>query len=210
MTTRVRIVAKLATTVIVQTIGAGLVGSSTSAFFEDEEVAVSYEQAGNIMLAGLALQIFAWVVFIAFLLVAIVRAHTQQHLQGVRYKPMRWMLWVILFSAIMLIWRACFRCAEAALGKSAPFPRGTVERLETRRLTYAPGYLNGAATNEPMFAGFEYIPVILAAGLWSIVPPRRFIEDQLPGSAQRARDAEMEKPKLTHAPSEESDASTRV
>jgi hypothetical protein len=43
--------------VLVQTVGAGLVGASTSAFFEDEAVAVSYEQAGNIMIAGLALQV---------------------------------------------------------------------------------------------------------------------------------------------------------
>jgi len=43
--------------VLVQSIGAGLVGASTSAFFEDGDVAVSYEQAGNIMLAGLALQV---------------------------------------------------------------------------------------------------------------------------------------------------------
>lgn len=43
--------------VLVQSVGAGLVGASTSAFFEDEAVAVSYEQAGNIMLAGLALQV---------------------------------------------------------------------------------------------------------------------------------------------------------
>ena len=43
--------------VLVQTVGAGLVGASTSAFFEDGDVAVSYEQAGNIMIAGLALQV---------------------------------------------------------------------------------------------------------------------------------------------------------
>lgn len=43
--------------VLVQTVGAGLVGASTSAFFEDGSVAVSYEQAGNIMIAGLALQV---------------------------------------------------------------------------------------------------------------------------------------------------------
>jgi len=47
--------------VLVQTVGAGLVGASTSAFFEDEAVAVSYEQAGNIMIAGLALQVRAHV-----------------------------------------------------------------------------------------------------------------------------------------------------
>lgn len=72
------------------------------------------------------------------------------------------------------------------------------------------GYLNGPATNEPMFACFEFVPVILAAGLWSIVPPSAFIEDKLPGSEKRAQQLESEKPKLVHAPSEESDASTRV
>jgi hypothetical protein len=48
---------ELTSLVLVQSVGAGLVGASTSAFFEDEAVAVSYEQAGNIMLAGLALQV---------------------------------------------------------------------------------------------------------------------------------------------------------
>lgn len=32
-------------------------GVSTSAFFNDREVAVSYEKAGNIMISGLALQV---------------------------------------------------------------------------------------------------------------------------------------------------------
>jgi len=85
------------------------------------------------MLAGLALQvspsslrlsvtdvkIFAWVVFIAFLLVAMVRAYRFDNLKSKRYDPMRWMLWAILFSALMLIWRAIFRCTEAATGKSS-------------------------------------------------------------------------------------------
>lgn len=191
--------------VIVQSIGAGLVGVSTSAFFEDEPVAVSYEKAGHIMQAGLALQvsmllfsvqdgdanphqIFAWVVFIAFLIVAMFRAYRQPHLQSKRYDTMRYMLWVILFSSLMLIWRAAFRCAEAALG-----------------------YLNGPATNEPMFACFEFVPVILAVGLWSIIPPSRYIEDKLPGSQKRAEAVAVEeKPKLVPTASEDSDASTIV
>jgi hypothetical protein len=119
--------------VVVQSIGAALVGESTSAFFEDEAVAVSYEQAGSIMIAGLALQvsphirssidraddkIFAWVVLISFLLIAMFRAYHFENLKSRRYDPMRWMLWAILFSAIMLLWRAAFRCAESASGES--------------------------------------------------------------------------------------------
>jgi hypothetical protein len=63
-------------------------------------------------------QIFAWVVFIGFLFIAMVRAYRFPTLKSKRYDPMRWMLWAILFSALMLTWRACFRCAEAATGRS--------------------------------------------------------------------------------------------
>jgi hypothetical protein len=180
-------------------------------------VAVSYEQAGNIMLAGLALQvscstsriafarpdgqIFAWVVFILFLLIAMVRAYRFPSLQSKRYDPMRWMLWATLFSALMLIWRACFRCAEAATGES-PCSILSTSANEI-------GYLNGPATNEPMFACFEYLPVILAVGLWSIVPPSRFIEDKLPGSVARAEEMK-EEPKLAAVSSDETEAARRV
>jgi hypothetical protein len=60
-----------------------------------------------------------------------------------------------------------------------------------------------------MFACFEYLPVILAIGFWSIVPPSRFIEDKLPGSKARARELEIE-PKLTPVTSDETDVSQRV
>jgi hypothetical protein len=73
------------------------------------------------------------------------------------------------------------------------------------------GYLNGPATNEPMFACFEYLPVILAVGLWSIIPPSRFIEDKLPGSEARARRNELEvEPKLEAVRSDETEVSSRV
>lgn len=75
------------------------------------------------------------------------------------------------------------------------------------------GYLNGPATNEPMFACFEYLPVILAVGLWSIVPPSRFIEDKLPGSEARARRNELEneqEPKLQAVRSDETEVSSNV
>jgi hypothetical protein len=64
-----------------------------------------------------------------------------------------------------------------------------------------------------MFACFEYLPVILAIGFWSIVPPSRFVEDQLPGSEARARRNELEtesEPKLAAVRSDETEASSRV
>jgi hypothetical protein len=71
------------------------------------------------------------------------------------------------------------------------------------------GYLNGPATNEPMFAAFEYLPVILAVGLWSAVPPSRFIEDKLPGSESRAA-RKGEEPKLEAVHSDNTESSSRV
>ena len=143
--------------------------------------------------------------FIAFLIVAMVRAYRFQNLKSKRYDPMRWMLWATLFSALMLIWRAAFRCTESATGES---PLTNSSRKDE---TDATGYLNGPATNEPMFACFEYLPVILAVGLWSIVPPSRFIEDKLPGSAARARRNELEsEPKLQAVRSDETETSSRV
>jgi hypothetical protein len=83
--------------------------------------------------------------------------------------------------------------------------------LPRRGYTDATGYLNGPATNEPMFACFEYLPVILAVGLWSIIPPSRFIEDKLPGSEARARRNELEvEPKLEAVRSDETEVSSRV
>jgi hypothetical protein len=66
-----------------------------------------------------------------------------------------------------------------------------------------------------MFACFEFLPVILAVGLWSIVPPSRFIEDKLPGWEKRAErlraEGEEAKPKLMPISSEESaDPSLKV
>jgi hypothetical protein len=80
------------------------------------------------------IQIFAWVVFISFLIVAMIRAYRFPNLKSRRYDPMRWMLWATLFSALMLIWRAAFRCAESATGQSPPTTY-RVEDILTRQAT---------------------------------------------------------------------------
>jgi hypothetical protein len=61
-----------------------------------------------------------------------------------------------------------------------------------------------------MFACFEYLPVILAVGLWSIVPPSRFIEDKLPGGKARAQRLESENEQKLEAVRSDETASTIV
>ena len=69
--------------------------------------------------------------FIAFLGVAIWRANRPSgkhaHLSERRYDPLRWYLWVVLVACILILWRACFRLAEAITGESAS--RETYKRL---------------------------------------------------------------------------------
>lgn len=81
------------------------------------------ELGQNVLRAGLALQVVSWVIFIAFLAVAIVRANRtvkRPHLAERRYDPLRWYLWVVLVSSLLVLWRACYRLAEAITGKSTP------------------------------------------------------------------------------------------
>lgn len=77
----------------------------------------------NVLRAGLALQVASWVIFIAFLAVAIYRSYSttspkRSHLSERRYDPLRWYLLVVLVSCIFILWRACYRLAEAITGKS--------------------------------------------------------------------------------------------
>lgn len=76
----------------------------------------------NVLKAGLALQVASWVIFITFLVVAIQRAYShstaRQHLREKRYDPLRWYLLTVLLACIFILWRACYRLAEAITGMS--------------------------------------------------------------------------------------------
>ena len=98
-----------------------MVGYTTSSFFNDEETFIQYEQANSILIAGLSLQVFTWVVFILFVLVSTYRAYTLPQFKGnAWYDNMRYMLWTSFFAAVLLLWRACYRLAEVVLGMSRP------------------------------------------------------------------------------------------
>lgn len=105
---------------IVQVAGGTLFGMSQSGNSDGSGSDLDPELGQNVLRAGLALQVFAWVVFLAFLAVAIFRSYSTSrnpHLADTRYDPLRWYLLIVLASVLFILWRACFRLAEAITGE---------------------------------------------------------------------------------------------
>lgn len=105
---------------IVQIAGGTLFGISQSGDPREGGPNINPQLGQNVLRAGLALQVASWVIFIGFLGVAIWRAHKtgrNSHLADRRYDPLRWYLWVVLVACVVILWRACYRLAEAITGK---------------------------------------------------------------------------------------------
>lgn len=105
---------------IVQIAGGTLFGISQSGDPREGGSDIDPQLGQNVLRAGLALQVASWVIFIAFLGVAIWRTYKtgrNPHLADRRYDPLRWYLWVVLVACIVILWRACYRLAEAITGK---------------------------------------------------------------------------------------------
>ena len=101
-------------------------------------------------------QIVAWVIFIAFLLVAVYRSYQYSkypHLSDSSYNAMRYLLWTLTAVTLLIFWRACYRTAESATG-----------------------YIGGALSREDLFGTNDFLPVALAVIIFTIAPPFRFTE----------------------------------
>lgn len=107
------------TPVIVQAAGAALVGRAASSEYQgNSDSPLTYAQANNVLIAGLALQVGTWVIFLIFLLVAMYRAFTFESLKSPVYRRMKSMLWVILGTTLLILMRACYRLSESIYGES--------------------------------------------------------------------------------------------
>ncbi|WWD16082.1 hypothetical protein CI109_100507 [Kwoniella shandongensis] len=143
-------------TTILQIIGAALIGSSESARVQGKESFVTPEQANDILLAGLAIQCFSFLCFLAVLIIAISRTYRQRTTLQVgnedQYRDLKKLLWVILITSLLILLRTSFRLAETAQG-----------------------FFGYASTHESLFGTLEYLPVILALTVWAIAPPSKFL-----------------------------------
>lgn len=114
---------------IVQIAGGTLFGISQSGDPSEGDSNINPELGQNVLKAGLALQVASWIIFIAFLGVAIWRANRtsrNRHLAERRYDPLRWYLWVVLVACVLIFWRACFRLAESVTGESSEMGKEAV------------------------------------------------------------------------------------
>ncbi|KAK4054250.1 hypothetical protein OIV83_001276 [Microbotryomycetes sp. JL201] len=144
-------------TTVIQIIGASLIGVSEARRLRTGRAGpVSTEQANDILISGLAIQLAAFFVFIGVTLLVTYRANmTRPATLKRKFTSM------LLLTSLLLFLRTCFRLAETAQG-----------------------VFGAAATNEVLFGTLEFLPVGLAVSMWAyfsldaLLPPDR-AEDEV-------------------------------
>jgi hypothetical protein len=88
-------------------------------------------------------------------------------------------------TSLLILLRTVFRLAESAQGRSIPIQACNALLAEEHHV----GFFGYASTHESLFGCLEYLPVILVLGVWSGLPPSRF----LGGDGGQAKDGGDEK-----------------
>ncbi|KAL8758730.1 MAG: hypothetical protein Q9199_001259 [Rusavskia elegans] len=134
---------------IVQVAGAALIGASQS----NRKSPVT---ANNILLAGLAFQVFAFLVFLILLFIFIRNAGkimlSTDTAEGGRGTVMRMYTLALVASSLLVYVRTCFRLAETSQGVG--------------------GY---ASSHEAFFGALEFAPIVVAIGLLGWWHPGRLV-----------------------------------
>lgn len=167
--------------------GAALVGVTESKSYRGEAIALTPEDANNILLAGLAIQTFSFVLFLSILAVTIKRAFSHrshedaaiaaEHDKEAGYaadkKPigrdLKMLLMIILITSLLILLRTVFRLAETA--------SGTFQH--DGEYSNTAGLFSYASTHEYLFGILEYTPVIIALAIWAIFPLAKFFHRDL-------------------------------
>ncbi|KAK9897460.1 hypothetical protein P389DRAFT_57386 [Cystobasidium minutum MCA 4210] len=165
-------------TTALQICGAALIGVSESKRADGEVPPISTESANNILLAGLAIQNFSFLVFLSIFAVIVfrnskIRSHGGTHEKpfsagdgnngysgetigrdeaGLLDKLPKSYIWVVTISSLALFLRTLFRLAETA-----------------------DGVFGFASTSEAYFGVLEYAPVVVGIGLWAALPLYRML-----------------------------------
>ncbi|BGP56001.1 hypothetical protein JCM8202_005143 [Rhodotorula sphaerocarpa] len=137
-------------TTIVQIIGAALIGVAESSAYDNggKSSTISPKQANDILLAGLSLQTAS---FLAFLMLLGLCAYRSRGVTQSRGLPIKFSV-VLFISSLLVFLRTTFRLAETA-----------------------EGVFSYASRTEGLFAGLEYVPVILAVLLFAAFPLHKLL-----------------------------------
>ena len=135
-------------TIILQIVGAALIGVAESNIAEGMQPPLTPEQANDILRAGLAIQVFFITIFLSLLcllLFRLIKTSTyKQTVQGWREKAI---LTILTGSTFFIYLRTVYRLAEAAAGVES-----------------------GPTLNQPLFAALETVPVFIAVVAWTVLP----------------------------------------
>lgn len=144
-------------TTIIQIAGAASIGTAESNGRDPTT-------ANNVLLAGLAIQVASFLVFLGIYVFCIARFQSlpkQEDAAAGLAKKCRQLLFVLLVLAVLVELRTVFRLAETAQG-----------------------VFGSLSSNEPFFAGLEYVPIILVViGMvwlsWELANVQRPVTDQI-------------------------------
>jgi hypothetical protein len=178
------IIADIVTTLI-QVAGAALLGTAESNLYQGKDVALTPDQANNILIAGLALQVshspssyprsqliqlsrasqtVAFVIFILLLTNCVVRSRRQP----LSARLPTALVLLLSLSSFLLLLRTTFRLAESAAG-----------------------IFSFASTSEGLFGGLEFTPVVLTTWIWLAVPLKKVLPRELGKNEDRMSDMEQ-------------------
>lgn len=141
-------------TVIVQVCGAALIGVVQVKISRDEEPPISSKAAADILLGGLAVQCASFLTFITLLFVAIKRTRSIGLGHPV-LRNLRILLGLNLAAAMFILLRTVYRLAAECQG-----------------------YFGTANSSQTLFTCLEFLPVILAIAVFSVVPISKFFPSE--------------------------------
>lgn len=149
-------------TIAVQVCGAALVGVVQTKRANGEKPPVTSETAGHILLAGLAVQTASFTGFLILLVVAIIRS-SKLGLNSRLLGRLRTVLFINLAAALLILLRTVYRLAVECQG-----------------------YFGSANSSQVLYTVLEYLPVILALAIFSVVPIAKFFPtaEELPAGSQ--------------------------
>jgi len=143
-------------TTALQIAGAALVGVSASAQARGEQPSLSPTDANHILLAGLAVQCFSFLLFLIFLGLALKNWPARKSVKAIDSEKsstaaFSWYYPLAIVISSLLVWlRTLYRLGETAEG------------------VFGPAY-----SSETLFAVLEYLPVILALIVLGALPLRK-------------------------------------
>lgn len=135
-------------TIILQIVGAALIGVAESNLAEGMQPPLTPEQANDILRAGLAIQVFFITIFLSLLILLIVRLmRSGTYKETVQSWREKVILIILIGSTFFIYLRTVYRLAEAAAGVES-----------------------GPTLNQPLFAALETVPVFIAVVAWTVLP----------------------------------------